>query len=184
MRKHIHYVNKDSVHLRNFYLQCKELKFEFLFFYVCQGLCATYINQFCSSRIQGSNNGSCNKNNRYKKLKRRIYFTPKNRISNLICNKAENSRKTKQTIDPCNRNSKCNTRQCYRNTTKQNVIETTPYSYRTTIVGSKGKTLHAITNNIWNNRNVTDTVLITHPTVTRTFFEMSMLLKSIYKRNA
>lgn len=108
----------------------------------------------------------------------------KNRISNLICNKAENSRKTKQTIDPCNRNSKCNTRQCYRNTTKQNVIETTPYSYRTTIVGSKGKTLHAIINNIGNNRHVTDTVLITHPTVTRTFFEMSMLLKSIYKRNA
>lgn len=170
MRKHIHYVNKDSVHLRNFYLQCKELKFEFLFFYVCQGLCATYINQFCSSRIQGSNNVSCIKNNGY----------------NLICNKAENSRKTKQTIDPCNRNSKCNTRQCYRNTTKQNVIETTPYSYRTTIVGSKGKTLHAIINNIGNNRHVTDTVLITHrdPTVTRTFFEMSMLLKSIYKRNA
>lgn len=117
-----------------------------------------------------------------KSLKKALH--QKNRISNLICNKAENSRKTKQTIDPCNRNSKCNTRQCYRNTTKQNVIETTPYSYRTTIVGSKGKTLHAIINNIWNNRNVTDAVLITHPTVTRTFFEMSMLLKSIYKRNA
>lgn len=139
MSKHFHYVNKDSVHLRNFYLQCKELKFEFLFFYVCQGLCATYINQFCSSRIQGSNNVSCNKNNGYKKLKRRIYFTQKNWISNFICIKAENSRKTKQTIDPCYIGIANATLYSAIETTKQNVIESTPYSYRQQVLVAKVK---------------------------------------------